>query len=142
MTSFLSVCGSSYTYEQESFLLCPECGHEWNSAEKPAGNEEFVVKDSNGNTLQDGDTVVIFRNLPVRGTSQTIKAGTKVQRTGNWRYLTATLSLFCQIMKPTFVRRTAGRKRRSRNVSGSISPSGVLTCCSRSGTAPGTAASN
>ena len=73
------VCQSPYTYELESMLVCPECAHEWNPVEGQVTEEAFIVKDSNGNILQDGDTVVTIKNLPVKGTSQTIKAGTKVK---------------------------------------------------------------
>lgn len=73
------VCQSPYTYEQNDLLVCPECGNEWSVSAEPAAQDVFVVKDSNGNILHDGDTVVTIKNLPVKGTSQTIKAGTKVK---------------------------------------------------------------
>lgn len=72
-------CKSAYTYEMDALLVCPECGHEWNSGESKLAGDYFVVKDSNGNILQNGDTVVTIKNLPVKGTSQSIKAGTKVK---------------------------------------------------------------
>ena len=62
-------------------MMCPECGHEWDPeehAENDAG-EALVVKDANGNTLQDGDTVVLIKDLPVKGAPKPIKAGTKVK---------------------------------------------------------------
>jgi len=37
------------------------------------------VKDSNGNQLKDGDSVVVIKTLKVRGSSMTIKRGTKVK---------------------------------------------------------------
>jgi protein PhnA len=37
-----------------------------------------VVKDSNGNILQNGDSVTIIKDLPVKGFSKSIKVGTKV----------------------------------------------------------------
>jgi protein PhnA len=73
------VCQSPYTYALESKLVCPECGHEWNQTEEPANEEGFVVKDSNGNRLENGDTVITIKNLPVKGSPQAIKAGTKVK---------------------------------------------------------------
>ncbi len=88
------ICHSPYTYELESLLVCPECGHEWTPAEEPAGADSFVVKDSNGNILQDGDTVVTIKNLPVKGTSQTIKAGTKVK---NIRLVDSDHNIDCRI---------------------------------------------
>ena len=61
-------------------MVCPECFHEWNPEEK----EEVVeasgkIVDSNGNELQDGDTVVVIKDLPVKGSSKPVKAGTKVK---------------------------------------------------------------
>jgi protein PhnA len=88
------ICQSPYTYELESLLVCPECGHEWNAAEETAVDEAFVVKDSNGNILVDGDTVVTIKNLPVKGTSQTIKAGTKVK---NIRLVNSDHNIDCKI---------------------------------------------
>ncbi len=38
-----------------------------------------MIKDSNGNTLSDGDTVIVIKDLPVKGASKPIKAGTKVK---------------------------------------------------------------
>jgi len=71
-------CSSVYTYEMDNKLVCPECGFEWTDdiAEE---TETLVVKDSNGNLLADGDSVVVIKNLPVKGSSQPIKAGTKVR---------------------------------------------------------------
>lgn len=38
-------CKSTYTYEMDTLLLCPECGHEWNPEESNAAEDSFVVKD-------------------------------------------------------------------------------------------------
>jgi protein PhnA len=46
---------------------------------KEIENDEFVVLDANGNKLSDGDTVIVVKNLPVKGSSKPIKAGTKVK---------------------------------------------------------------
>jgi protein PhnA len=65
--------------------MCPECGHEWDPAEQTEtasvadGTDSLVVKDANGNVLQDGDTVVLIKDLPVKGAPKPIKAGTKVK---------------------------------------------------------------
>ena len=37
------------------------------------------VKDSNGNLLASGDTVVLIKDLKVKGSSITLKMGTKVK---------------------------------------------------------------
>jgi len=70
-------CENPYGYYvNEETYACPECGHEWN----PALVGVLIVKDSNGNMLQDGDSVVVIKNLPVKGASGPIKAGTKVKK--------------------------------------------------------------
>jgi protein PhnA len=77
----------------ENLLVCPECGHEWNPEEANA-EDVFVVKDANGNILQNGDTVVTIKNLPVRGSTQSIKAGTKVK---NIRLVDSDHNIDCKI---------------------------------------------
>jgi protein PhnA len=37
------------------------------------------VKDSNGNTLADGDSVTVIKDLKVKGTSLTLKRGTMIR---------------------------------------------------------------
>lgn len=88
------LCKSTYTYQMDSLLVCPECGHEWNPEEAVESADTFIVKDCNGNILQDGDTVVTIKNLPVRGSSQSIKAGTKVK---NIRLVDSDHNIDCKI---------------------------------------------
>lgn len=73
-------CSSQHTYEDDNILICPECSHEWNR-EVESGNTESkkIVKDANGNILNDGDSVALIKDLKVKGSSSTIKAGTKVK---------------------------------------------------------------
>lgn len=70
-------CNSEYTYEDGSLLVCPECAHEW-SADSQA-EEVNVIKDANGNVLNDGDAVTVIKDLKVKGSSSSIKIGTKVK---------------------------------------------------------------
>ena len=73
-------CKSVFAYEMGDLLNCPECGHEWNPNEVvEIENSGFVVKDANGNLLEDGDTVIVLKNLPVKGAPGPVKAGTKVK---------------------------------------------------------------
>lgn len=73
-------CSSVYVYPSDSLLICPECFHEWNPEEETAETEATLqVLDANGNALQDGDSVVIIKDLPVKGAPKPIKAGTKVK---------------------------------------------------------------
>ncbi len=72
-------CESPYGYfSREDLYACPDCGHEWNPAEVPEKGA-LVVVDSNGNRLADGDTVIVIKDLPVKGASGPIKVGTKVK---------------------------------------------------------------
>ncbi|MEJ1238370.1 zinc ribbon domain-containing protein YjdM [Chryseolinea sp. T2] len=78
-------CKSPYGYPTGTSMMCPECGHEWSPEEITEGAavskeaDSLLVKDANGNVLQDGDTVVLIKDLPVKGAPKPIKAGTKVK---------------------------------------------------------------
>lgn len=87
-------CNSEYTYEDGALLVCPECAHEWNPKEAQASEDERVIKDSNGNVLQDGDTVTVIKDLKVKGSSSVIKIGTKVK---NIRLIDGDHDIDCKI---------------------------------------------
>lgn len=76
-------CGSEYTYESGSSIICPMCGHEWIPGEAGADDESAaagatsVVRDAVGNVLSDGDSVSVVKSLKVKG-GGVIKIGTKV----------------------------------------------------------------
>ncbi len=73
-------CGSEYTYEDRDVYVCPECTHEWNrNADDQMANDGKVIKDANGNLLEDGDSVTIIKDLKVKGSSLVVKVGTKVR---------------------------------------------------------------
>jgi len=74
-------CGSEYTYEDGDLYVCPECAFEWSKAAAASAEteDETVVRDANGNILQDGDTVTVIKDLKVKGASSDIKVGTKVK---------------------------------------------------------------
>ena len=61
-------------------LICPECAHEWSGAQQiDALDATKVVRDANGNVLQDGDTITVIKDLKVKGSSSVVKVGTKVK---------------------------------------------------------------
>jgi len=64
-------------YEDGNLLVCPECAYEF-SADDLLEQEE-VIKDANGNILNDGDTVTVIKDLKIKGTSNAVKVGTKVK---------------------------------------------------------------
>lgn len=72
-------CKSELVYEDAGNFVCPECAHEWSPSEKAQDNDALIVKDANGNQLQDGDYVVLIKDLKVKGSSFVAKIGTKVR---------------------------------------------------------------
>ena len=71
-------CGSSYAYADREQWVCPECAHEWTAAEAE-DSAASVVKDVNGQILENGDTVSVIKDLKVKGSSLVVKVGTKVK---------------------------------------------------------------
>ena len=59
-------------------LVCPECAHEWNPNDVEIETVR-VIKDASGNVLVDGDDVTIVKDMKVKGSSNTLKVGTKVR---------------------------------------------------------------
>ena len=73
-------CNSEYTYEDNLLFICPECSHEWAKDHlDDVANQDRIIKDANGNVLQDGDTVTVIKDLKVKGSSLVVKVGTKVK---------------------------------------------------------------
>lgn len=106
-------CNCEHTYFNGSLAVCPECFYEWNpeesNREKEEQNREEIVKDANGNVLVDGDTVVVIKDLPVKGSSKSVKAGTKVK---NIKLVEGDHNISCKIegfgamgLKSEFVRK-------------------------------------
>ncbi len=59
---------------------CSVCGHEWpKEAAEAAPEAARVVKDAHGTVLSDGDTVVLIKDLKLRGSSDVLKQGTKAK---------------------------------------------------------------
>lgn len=72
-------CDSNYVYEDGNLFVCPECAHEWNDFTDAANAEENAIKDAHGAILNDGDDVIVIKDLKVKGSSNPIKQGTKVK---------------------------------------------------------------
>lgn len=87
-------CSSEYTYEDGTMLVCPECGHMWQAGEENQASDEGVVLDAHGTPLQDGDTVTLIKDLKPKGSSNTIKVGTKVK---NIRLVDGDHNIDCKI---------------------------------------------
>jgi protein PhnA len=73
-------CNSEFTYEDQNKMVCSQCFHEWEPQAEEAETESGLkVLDSNGNELKDGDSVIVIKDLPVKGAPKPLKAGTKVK---------------------------------------------------------------
>ncbi|MEN9596985.1 MAG: alkylphosphonate uptake protein [Pseudomonadota bacterium] len=72
-------CSSEFTYEDGEMFICPECGHEWEKNALAEIDDVKVVKDANGNVLNDGDMITVIKDLKIKGSSNVVKVGTKVK---------------------------------------------------------------
>lgn len=78
-------------------MNCPECGHAWDAEAVEADADavqDDLVRDVNGNVLNDGDSVVVVKDLPVKGAPKPVKAGTKVK---NIRLVDGDHNIACKI---------------------------------------------
>ncbi len=72
------ICECPYGYALKDVVyVCPECNNNWNPED--IASPQMTIKDVNGNSLKDGDSVIVIKNLPVKGANGPIKAGTKVK---------------------------------------------------------------
>lgn len=103
-------CSSEFTYPDQEKMICTQCFHEWVPAlESPTAGDEAAVLDANGTPLQNGDTVIVIIDLPVKGAPKPVKAGTKVK---NIRLVDSVHNIACKIdgfgamgLKSEFVRK-------------------------------------
>jgi protein PhnA len=72
-------CQSPYVYEDGMLLICPECAHEWSATEEEIPDTQ-IVRDVNGVELNNGDTVIVIKDLKVKGSSAVVKVGTKIKK--------------------------------------------------------------
>ncbi len=73
-------CQSTYTYMDRNLLVCPECAHEWSENSASENSEaQPSVRDANGNTMFEGDSGTLIKDLKVKGSSSVLKIGTKVK---------------------------------------------------------------
>ena len=72
-------CASEYAYQDGVMYVCPECAHEWNPETAESGEKSAVVRDSNGNLLANGDSVILIKDLKLKGASTVLKKGAKAK---------------------------------------------------------------
>jgi protein PhnA len=74
-------CTLENTYPDGDNFVCADCGYEWPQSESATSDEaaDSAIRDANGNVLVNGDAVVLIKDLKVKGSSITLKMGTKVK---------------------------------------------------------------
>ena len=72
-------CTLENTYADGANFVCADCGFEWSQGGEATEQGSQVVRDSNGNTLANGDTVVVIKDLKVKGSSIPLKQGTVIK---------------------------------------------------------------
>ncbi len=108
-TTLCPNCKSELTYQNEDLMACSQCYHEWDPATVVAADAALKILDANGNELQNGDSVIVLKDLPVKGMPRPVKAGTKVK---NIRLTEGDHNIDCKIdgfgamgLKSEFVRK-------------------------------------
>lgn len=89
-------CGSNHSYSMGNLWICPDCFYEWNPDfdYEDVKDEALKVFDANGKELFNGDSVIIIKDLPVKGYTKPIKSGTKVK---NIRLVEGEHNIDCKI---------------------------------------------
>lgn len=76
-------CNSENIYQDGNLWICPECSHEWSALAAEKKEAEIIddgkIRDANGNILNDGDSVIVMKDLKIKGSSSVVKGGTKVR---------------------------------------------------------------
>lgn len=84
MPSQCPQCQAENIYEYNNLWTCPDCSFEWVEntqapLESPPLESKTEIKDSNGQILQAGDSVIVIKDLKIKGSSSTVKGGTKIR---------------------------------------------------------------
>jgi protein PhnA len=70
--------------------------------------ETIIVKDSNGNQLNDGDSVILIKSLKVKGGGTTLKQGTlikKIRLTDNGEEVDCKVDGMSIVLKTCFLKK-------------------------------------
>lgn len=83
-------CENPYGYQIENNAYeCPECSNTWD-----ASDQGLIVLDINGIELSNGDSVIVMKDLPIKGFSKSLKSGTKVK---NIRLVDSDHNIDCKV---------------------------------------------
>ncbi|WP_221031533.1 zinc ribbon domain-containing protein YjdM [Actomonas aquatica] len=85
------VCTMDDVLPHDEHWECVTCGHEWPREVAAAAK---VWRDAHGTELQDGDDVILIKDLKLRGSSQVLKGGSKGK---NIRLVDADHDIDCKV---------------------------------------------
>ena len=101
-------CSSENAYHDGTLYVCPECSYEWQPETDKNHDAGREVKDSNGNILADGDSIILIKDLKLKGSSTIIKKGAKAK---NIRLVDGDHEIDCKVddikvmLKASFVKK-------------------------------------
>lgn len=101
-------CSSEHAYFDGTLYVCPECAHEWNPDAATEGGGLDAVRDANGTPLADGDSVILIKDLKLKGSSTVLKKGAKAK---NIRLVDGDHEIDCRVddmkvmLKASFVKK-------------------------------------
>ncbi|WP_256470154.1 zinc ribbon domain-containing protein YjdM [Luteibacter flocculans] len=72
-------CGMQNVYPDGDLYICADCAHEWPQKQADGAEHAAVTRDVHGNVLSNGDTVVVIKDLKVKGSSIPLKQGTVIR---------------------------------------------------------------
>lgn len=72
-------CSSEHAYHDGTLYVCPECAHEWQPGTEADPDTTHEVKDAYGTPLANGDSIILIKDLKLRGSSTVIKKGAKAK---------------------------------------------------------------
>ncbi|TCV94641.1 protein PhnA [Luteibacter rhizovicinus] len=67
------------TYPDGDMYICPDCAHEWPQRSMSVEESAALVRDVHGNVLDNGDSVVVIKDLKVKGSSIPLKQGSVIR---------------------------------------------------------------
>lgn len=119
MTHYICKGGCGGTLDEIGVCETEGCANQWEVMEEcdcadgqhgmteETDEQEVITKDSNGNVLQDGDTVALIKDLTLRGSSKTFKRGTKavIKLTGNPAEVDCKLEGMAIVLRTEFLKK-------------------------------------
>lgn len=74
-----TLCARGYTRPDGDHVVCADCGHEDPAVPGDAVAVAMVVRDVNGNPLASGDSLVVIKELKVKGSSIALLQGAVIR---------------------------------------------------------------